>query len=132
MADLVMMALGAFRFAMARSDYQTFQRSAAYRWEEVTRAGRAPAYQFAGPGAETITLSGVIYPQFAGSFRQMELMRLQAGLGIPMMLTDAMGFVWRRWCITQVSETRTLLMGDGSPRKIEFDVGLTAYGEDRA
>ncbi|RYH02862.1 phage tail protein [Salipiger sp. IMCC34102] len=126
------MARGAFRFAMSRTDYQTSRRAAAYRWESVDRAGRAPALQFAGPGTETITLSGTIYPSFAGSFRQMELMRAQAGLGVPMMLTDGMGFVWRKWAITEVNETRTLLFADGAPRKIDFDVTLTAYGEDRA
>lgn len=128
--DLVMMALGLFRFGIGAADYQSFRRSAAFRWEGVDRIGRAPAMQFAGPGAETISLSGVIYPSFAGSFRQIERMRALAGLGQPMMLVDAMGFVWRRWCIVSVDETRSVLMADGAPRKVEFEMGLTAYGED--
>jgi len=127
-----MMALGAFRFGILGGDYLTFRRSAAFRWEKIDRAGRAPAMQFAGPDAETISLSGVIYPTFAGSFRQVELMRVLAGTGHPMMLTDGMGFVWRRWCITSAEETRTVLFADGAPRKLEFDVALVAYGEDAA
>ncbi|SFQ14644.1 hypothetical protein SAMN05421853_102123 [Roseivivax halotolerans] len=130
MLDLVMMALGSFRFGLTSGDYQTFRRAASYRWEKVDRIGRAPALQFAGPDTETISLSGVIYPSFAGSFRQVEQMRLQAGLGLPFMLTDGMGFIWQRWCIASAEETRTVLFADGAPRKLEFSVELMAYGDD--
>ncbi|KAF0676726.1 phage tail protein [Profundibacterium mesophilum] len=132
MRDLVMMALGAFRFGIFNGGYQSFRREAAYRWEALERIGRAPAHQFTGPGVQTITLEGVIYPHFRGGLRQIDLMRAQAQLGLPLMLVDGAGFVWRRWVITQVSETRTALLADGAPRKIAFSITLAAYGEDAA
>lgn len=128
----VMMALGAFRFGVNRANYQTFTRAAAYRWAKLDRVGRAPALQFLGPDAEEITLEGTIYPHFKGGLRQIELMRLVARTGQPMMLVDGLGFVWDRWAITDVSETKSVFLAGGAPRKIEFTIGLRAYGRDAA
>jgi len=127
----VMMALGSFRFGVSRANYQTFRRSAEYRWEQLPRIGRAPAAQFMGPGVQTVTLEGVIYPHFKGGLRQLEVMRLIARQGQPLMLTDGLGWVWDRWIITLVEESKTFLMADGAPRKIEFNVTLQSYGRDR-
>jgi uncharacterized protein len=128
---LVMMALGPYRFGVNGGQYQTFSRTASYRWAKADRLGRAPALQFLGADAEEITLEGVIYPHFEGGLRQAETMRLLAGLGRPMLLVDGLGWVWKRWCILEVSETRSLLMANGAPRKIDFSMRLQSYGEDR-
>lgn len=130
--SVVMMALGAFRFGVNRANYQTFARSAAWRWEKQDRLGRAPALQYLGPDADEISLEGVIYPHFKGGLRQIELMRLVAGAGQPLILVDGLGWVWDRWVITTVEERKSLFLADGAPRKIEFTVGLMAYGSDQA
>ena len=130
LGNLVMMALGAFRFGVNSGNYQTFRRSAEWRWEKLDRAGRAPALQFLGPNADEITLEGVIYPHFKGGLRQVELMRAQAGFGQPMMLVDSLGWVWEQWVINGVEERKSVFLPDGSPRKIEFTVRLRAYGPD--
>ena len=127
---LVMMALGTFRFGMSGGAHQKLSRSASYRWSKVNRVGRDPALQFAGADTQEITLSGVIYPHFKGGLRQVDLMRLQAGIGAPMMMIDGLGWVFKRWVIISVDETKTLLMADGAPRKIEFSMRLQSYGED--
>ena len=128
--SLVMMALGAFRFGVNRANYQTFIRSASWRWEAQDRVGRRPALQFLGPGTEEITLEGVIYPHFKGGLRQIELMRLVANAGQPLILVDGLGWVWERWVIVGVEERKSVFMADGAPRKIEFTVNLKAYGSD--
>lgn len=130
--SLVMMALGAFRFGVNRASYQSFTRSASWRWEQQDRLGRAPALQYLGPGADEISLEGVIYPHFKGGLRQIELMRQVANLGKPQILVDGLGWVWERWVITAVEERKSLFLADGAPRKIEFTIGLTAYGMDLA
>jgi uncharacterized protein len=132
MIATVMMALGAFRFGVTGGSYQSLRRTAQYRWSGQDRLGRDPALQFAGPGAEEITLEGTIHPHYRGGLRQVEFMRLAARTGEPMMLVDGLGFVFRRWVITSVEETKTVLMSDGAPKQIDFRVTLRAYGEDRA
>lgn len=128
--SLVMMALGTFRFGVGKPSYQTFSRSTTYRWEALERTGRTPAMQYLGPGADEITLEGTIYPHFKGGLRQVDLMRLTAGTGTPMILVDGLGFVWKRWCILSVDEKKTHFLPDGTPRRIDFSLVLTAYGED--
>ena len=46
------------------------------------------------------------------------------------MMVDGMGWVWKRWVIVNVSDTKSYFMSDGAPRKIEFTVTLQAYGPD--
>jgi len=130
MQGLVMMALGVFRFGMSGSAYQSFSRSAAYRWGKADRVGRMPAMPYPGPDAEEVTIAGVIYPHYKGGLRQMELLRLRAGTGIPMMLVDGLGFVWQRWVVVRVEERKSVFMADGAPRKIEFTITLQSYGRD--
>lgn len=129
-SSLVMMALGTFRFGVNQANYQKARRVAAFRWQKQDRIGRAPALQYLGPDAMTMTLEGEIYPHFKGGLRQVEGMMLVAGLGQPMMLVDGLGWVWRRWAITGVEDERTLFMADGAPRAIEFTLSLQAYGRD--
>ncbi|MBR3371162.1 MAG: phage tail protein [Rhodobacteraceae bacterium] len=132
MIATVLMGLGAFRFGVTGGSYQSLRRTAEYRWASQDRLGRDPALQFTGPGNEEITLEGTIHPHFRGGLRQIEFMRQAARTGEPMMLVDGLGFVFRRWAIMSVEETRTVLMADGAPRQIDFRISLRAYGEDRA
>lgn len=130
LTSMVMMALGGFRFGVGKANYQTFRRSAAWRWEKVDRAGRKPAMQYLGPDAEDITLEGVIYPHFKGGLHQVDLMRMSAATGTPMILVDGLGWVWDRWVITSIDETKSVFLPDGAPRKIEFSMRLRSYGAD--
>ncbi|WP_323010026.1 phage tail protein [Paracoccus sp. (in: a-proteobacteria)] len=130
--SLVMMALGAFRFGVNRANYQHFTRAASWRWQGQDRVGRRPALQYLGPGSDEITLEGVIYPHFKGGLRQVELMRLVADQGLPLILVDGLGWVWERWVIAGVEERKSLFMADGAPRRIEFSMTLLAYGSDAA
>ena len=128
--SLVMMALGTFRFGVGNDAYQSFSRSASYRHAKVDRLGRDPALQYLGPDAQTIQIEGVIYPHYKGGLRQVDAMRAMASTGYPMMMVDGLGWVWKRWVILRVDETKTLQMRDGAPRKIEFKMELQSYGLD--
>ena len=130
LTNLTILGLGSFRFGVNRSSYQSLRREARYRWATLPRIGRIPAAQYLGPDSQTITLEGVIYPHFRGGLRQVELMRGQAGLGLPMMLVDGLGFILDQWCITSVEETKSVFLRDGAPRQIDFSMQLQSYGGD--
>ena len=125
-----LMALGAYRFSLDTSAYQQLQRNTQYRWSAQNRLQRSPAQQFVGPGSDTLTLSGVIYPEHKGGFDQINAMRAQAGLGQPLLLVDGLGVIWGRWVITSVEETQTVFLQNGQPKKQEFQLQLTRYGSD--
>lgn len=136
MADSdVMLALRAgadvYTFGVSTAAYNSMRRSTRWRWAAQSRTGRRPSVQFVGRGEDSISLEGVIYPQFKGGLNQLPRMREEADRGRPFLLADSFGRVdYGYWCITQVDEIQESLMRSGLPRKISFVMSLTAYGED--
>lgn len=128
-----MARLGAFQFGIDTAAFQELQRASTHRWEQKNRIGRKPAQQNVGPGADTITLQGVIFPHYRGGLGQIGAMRAQAATGEPLPLVyafETVGQYCGQWCITGIEETRTVFFDNGTPRKIEFNLSLIEYGED--
>jgi len=123
-----MMALGAYRFSLPTAAYDDLARTSSWRWPSIDRAGVRPALQYVGPGEDTISMRGVIYPHFRGGLGQVAMMRAEAALGEPLLLVDGTGRVWGDWCITEVREGLSTFFSDGTPRKIDFDLSLSMYG----
>ena len=130
MASSYLIKLGGYTFSIDSAAYQTLSRTTEYRWRAQPRVGRLPAQQFIGPGEETLSLEGVIYPHFKGGLGQLDAMRAEAGKGEPLMLVDGTGRIWQQWVINQVEETHKILFEDGTPRQMEFRLQLSRYGED--
>lgn len=126
----VMMQLGRFKFSIATAAYQAFSHSTNYRWQAQERFGRLPAHQYTGPGEDSITLSGDIYPSFAGGLHQIESMRGEALKGQPMQMVDGLGYVWGRWVILSIEESKETFFSDGVARKQSFTLKIAQYGED--
>lgn len=131
MAAEILMTLGGFQFAITTAAYESLQRDTAYRWERQDRLGREPAMQFIGAGEEKITLSGRIYPHFRGGIGQINTMRKMAGEGEPLQLVDGMGNVLGRYVILRITEGQTAYVGPGIPRRQDFSLELSRYGEDQ-
>lgn len=134
-----MMMLGPVQFSIDTAAYQNLKRTTEYRWGKQERLGHpilkhfgigGPAYQYIGPGDESVNLDGTIYPHFKGGPFHLALMRLAAGSGIAMPLIESSGFLLGRWVIMQVDETNSLFLDDGKARKIQFSLALKRYSED--
>ena len=130
MAERVMLAMGPFRFEMGHATYQSLAMSQSWRWPEQARIGREPALQFTGREPAEIRLQGVLFPGFDAGLAQVEEMRELADRGEPLQLVDGLGRVWGSWVIVEVGDTRSVLMDDGQPRRVGFELKLKAYGED--
>ncbi|MFW5455009.1 phage tail protein [Thioalkalivibrio sulfidiphilus] len=126
----MMMLLGAYRFSVRTAAYRELRRVTEYRWRAQPRLGRRPARQFVGVGEDRIDLDGVIYPHYRGGRQQIQLMRLQAGLGKPLPLVDGTGFIYGLWAIERIEETASYLDKDGRPRRQEFRLSIARYGEE--
>jgi hypothetical protein len=125
----VMLMLGLFRFSVSTAGYQALTRSKDYRWQAQERYGQLPAQQYTGPGAESITLTGDIYPSFNGGLHQIDLMRYQANIGKPLMLVDGSGYVYGRWVILSIEENQETFFANGVARKQSFAITITRYGD---
>lgn len=125
----IMMQLGSFQFGISTAAYQELTRSTEYRWAKQDRFGQNPALQFTGPGDDTITLPGVIYPEWRGGGGQLEAMRKLAAEGLPMLLVNGRGTMLGRWCIERVEEKQSVFAAAGAPRKQEFTISLRFFGD---
>jgi phage protein U len=122
-----MLRLGDFNFALHVAVAQEMRRRAEYKWPSQDRFGQLPVRQYVGPGDETITLPGVIYPQWRGSTNAIATLRAMAARGKPYLLMDAQGKMYGRWVITDVEETSSAFAAFTMPRKIEFNVTLQRF-----
>jgi phage protein U len=134
-----MMMLGPIRFAIDQAAYQQIQRTTQYSWASQNSLGHpvmkhlglgGASRQYIGPGEDSITLNGTLYPHFNGGPIQLILMRLSAGLGVALPLIDGSGLIMGRWLIESVSETKSEFFSDGAARKIEFNLSLKRYQQD--
>lgn len=120
----MMMTLGLFVFALPTAAYQQLARTTAWRHAEQARVGARPAYQYAGPGSDTLTLTGTLFPEFTGGRVSLDLLRTMADTGKGWPLIEGTGRLYGNWAITAINETDSEHLRDGAPQKIDFTVEL--------
>ncbi len=123
----VMMQLGSFQFGINTAAYESLSRTDEWRWPEQERYGQEAALQYTGPGAASVTLDGVIYPEWKGGLGQLDAMRREAGKGQPLVLVDGLGRALGMWVIESVGETQGTFAAGGVARRIEFSLQLKRY-----
>lgn len=127
LAAPVMMQLGAFQFGINTAAYQGLSRSDEWRWPDQERFGQAPALQYTGPGATTVTLDGILYPEWRGGPGQLDAMRAEAGRGKPLVLVDGRGQALGMWVIERVDESQSIFAAGGVARRVEFTLQLKRF-----
>ena len=74
-----MMALGQFLFSLPTLSFNDFKRQTSWRHPTNSRVGARPASQSLGPGDDTISLSGLLVPEFAGKRVYLDQLRDEVG-----------------------------------------------------
>ncbi len=127
----MMMGYGQFVFSLPTLAYQDLQRKTAWRHPSNSRVGTRPARQYVGPGDDTITLSGVLVPEFMGTTASLGQLREMADAGLAWPLVTGTGEVLGAFVIEDLAETRTIFMDNGAARRIEFTLQLARVDEQR-
>lgn len=125
----VMMQLGSFQFGINSAAFQSMAHTNEWRWPSQDRFGKPPVLQYIGEGAETITLPGVIYPEWRGGFGQIDAMRDLAGKGEPMAMMDGRGNALGLFAIERIEEKQSVFASGGAARKMEFTLQLRRFHE---
>lgn len=125
----MMMTLGMFVFEVKSLPYQQLQRSSQWRHASQARIGQRPAYQYLGPGEDSITLSGILLPELTGGRMTLDDIRIMADEGKAWPLIEGSGRVYGFWSVRAVTETDSVFFRDGVPRKIEFTIDLVRVDE---
>lgn len=127
----MMMTLGFFVFEIHTAPYQELQRQTEWRHASQNRVGQRPSYQYLGPGEDTISLSGTLYPELTGGRLSLDLLRTMAEQGKAWPLIEGTGRLYGYWAITGITETSSEFFRDGAPKKIEFAINLVRVDEGR-
>ena len=133
------MILGLFPFMINTTTYNKLQRNFDYKWAEKDRLPHpkyknfgigGPALQFMGPGSQTISLDGAIYPGQKGMGISLVAIRAMANSGKPLILMSFTGGIMGRWIIKKIDETNSEYAKVNkmvTPRKIEFNLSLQRF-----
>ena len=120
----MMMSLGLFVFEIGTLPYQELSRSQSWRHATVDRFNALPASQFTGPGEDSITLTGALYPGLAGSYSALDTIRAMADAGDDYVLLDGLGNVLGNWFIPSLETKASVFFVDGVARKADFTLAL--------
>lgn len=81
---------------------------------------------------ENVSLSGLIYEvQGFGQRQSVDDLAIMADRGAAYTLVDGSGYLYGVYIIEGIDETRSVLLFNGVPRKIDFGIKLTRVDDDR-
>lgn len=129
---LMMMRLGSYKFCIYTAAYQELNRTTNYKWGEQAVFGDWDNLQFLGPGEDTQSLTGVVYPEFKGGTGQIDELRALAATGIPQLLISGTGKILGYWVINSITEGQTKFAAFGVPRRQEFTINMRKYSDSAA
>ncbi|SCC62581.1 phage tail protein [Kosakonia oryziphila] len=125
----MMLALGLFVFMRQTLPFQNLNRNSTFTWSSNARVGKRAAYQYIGPGEDTLEMTGALYPELTGGVLSLSALRLMAEQGGKWPLIDGTGMIYGVYVISGVRENGSEFYSDGSPRKISFTLNLTRVDE---
>jgi phage protein U len=120
----MMMAYGLFVFSLPTLAYQQLERDTQGRPPRHSGVGGRPQRQYVGPGDDTITLTGLLLPQFKGSPLSLDALRAMADDGKAWPLVAGYGRVYGAFIIESIREGQTLPQSTGAAQRIEFTILL--------
>jgi phage protein U len=125
-----LMTLGLFVFELTSAPFETVSRQTDHRWAAKDRAGGPPAHQYLGPGADALTIDGVLMPELTGGVAQLSKLREMAAEGKAWILVSGDGHSQGKWFIASVTQKDSHHVANGQPRKIDFTLSLKRYWDD--
>lgn len=128
----MLMSLGQFVFEPATLAFAEIQRKRGWNHSSHDVLQGRAVQQYIGRGEETIRLPCLIYESHGFGQRQsLDDLALMADSGAGYALIDGSGYVYGVYIITDLDETRSVLMFNGVPRKIDCTLSLKRVDDDR-
>ncbi|MBD2825589.1 phage tail protein [Xenorhabdus szentirmaii] len=126
----MMMIYGMFVFMLQTTPYQSMNRNMDWRHVKNDRIGKSAKWQYIGPGEDSITLNGILYPEITGGDISLEALRTMAFSAKPWPLIEGTGMIYSMFVIDSLTENRTEFCSDGKAKRIEFTLSLKRVSED--
>jgi phage protein U len=120
----MLMSLGMFVFERTTIPFDQRQDKASWNHASSDRVGARSALQFTGPGDETETITGCLYPEAGASYASIRTIKDMADTGEAFPLVEGTGAVLGNFVITDLDQTRRNFIDNGAPRAIDFTLSL--------
>ncbi|WP_276681494.1 phage tail protein [Thalassolituus oleivorans] len=124
--------LGLFIFDLKTAPLTERSRNTDWRHARPAVIGQRAPSTYIGPGQDTVTLTGVIAHDIAGTELSLDVLRKMGDTGEPYVLVYGTGQVVGMFEIDSISETSTAFFPNGKPRRIEFNISLTRVSNEKA
>ena len=131
MSGAVLMAWGPFQFETGAAAYEELRHRASARWEKHAIIGRRPAGQHLGPGEESVSLRGTIYPDVtgAGSAATVNALLAAAQQAQVYTLLSADGTIIGPFRLEKAESTGSFIDPAGAPQKLTYDLEFVAHDD---
>lgn len=117
-------ALGLFAFQLETAPIDGIARRADWKHARAARVGARDAFQFVGPGDESVRVGGTIAPGTVGKFSSIETLRSMAATGDTYQFVRGDGRVLGSFVILSLDDEGKYLTVDGVPMKVDFVLEL--------
>lgn len=117
-------SLGLFVFETTTAAFDELTRKSGYRFGTGNAVGTRPHMQYIGQDNDDIGLSGTLYPEITAGIVSLDQLRAMAATGKTYALMNGNGYYYGMCYITDISETQSHLLSDGTARKIGFSLSL--------
>ncbi|GLR27807.1 hypothetical protein SAMN05660405_02557 [Psychrobacter pacificensis] len=117
-------SLGLFVFETTTAAFEEVSRKSGYRFGTGNAVGTRPHMQYIGQDNDDISLSGTLYPEITNGIVSLDELRDMAATGKTYALMNGNGYYYGMCYITDISETQSHLLSDGTARKISFSLAL--------
>ncbi len=117
-------SLGLFVFETTTAAFDELSRKSGYRFGTGNAVGTRPHMQYIGQDNDDISLSGTLYPEITNGIVSLDGLRDMAATGKTYALMNGNGYYYGMCYITDISETQSHLLDDGTARKIDFSLSL--------
>ena len=117
-------SLGLFVFETTSAAFDEISRKSGYRFGTGNAVGTRPHMQYIGQDNDDISLSGTLYPEITNGIVSLDELRDMAATGKTYALMNGNGYYYGMYYITDISETQSHLLSDGTARKISFSLAL--------
>lgn len=120
-------ALGSYQFQALGFHMSDLSRELQTPWSEIDVAMRFDALHWTGPKSDSVTISGVLFPEEFGGMGSLHGIAASARAGRPLMLVTGAGDVGGRFVVISVSEDWSFIDDNGRPRRDAYKIQLKRY-----
>lgn len=135
MSGPVVMMLGGFAFEAHGFGFDGLRRQLDTPWASIEVAQTFDVQQWTGPKSDQVTISGVLFPAEFGGQASLSGLTAAALSGEKLMFvsgTAVDGQIHGYFTIQGISEDRSFIDRNGSPRRNAYSIDLQRYGGNQA